>query len=75
MEKLYNRLNAVPDTYASFILGVIAYVKQKPGRLEKVMEYLNTSDSLTSSDIGLFIANQPDFHELSAPEYIEERVS
>lgn len=73
MEELYDRLNAVPDAYASFVLGVIVYVKQKPGRLEKVMEYLNTSDSLTSSEIGMFIANQSDFHEFSAPEHIEEK--
>ena len=72
MEELYNRLNAVPDAYSSFVLGVIIYVKQKPERLKKVMDFLKTSDILTSSEIGEFIVSQPDFHEFGASRQQEE---
>ena len=75
MEELYNRLNKVPDTYFGFIMGVMTYVKQKPSRLEKVMEYLNTSDSLMSSDIVEFMASQPDFHEFEEPPFTDEQAS
>lgn len=67
MEDLYNRLTAFPDTYFGFVMGVMIYVKQKPDRLKKVMEYLNSSNNLTSSDVVEFIASQPDFHEFDEP--------
>ena len=63
MEELYNKLNQIPNSYLGFIMGVIAYVKKKPERLEKVMHFLDTSETLTPSDILRFIANEPDFHE------------
>ena len=63
MEELVNKLNAIPDTYFGFVAGIVAYVKQKPSRLEIVMDYLNSSDSLTSSDVVKYVMDQPDFHE------------
>ncbi|MBR0435214.1 MAG: hypothetical protein IJK13_04345 [Lachnospiraceae bacterium] len=63
MEELVNKLNQIPDSYFGFIAGVITYVKRKPERLEKVMHFLDTSKTLTTSDILEFIADQPDFHE------------
>ncbi|WP_085024474.1 hypothetical protein [Anaerovibrio sp. JC8] len=75
MEELYNRLTAFPDSYFGFIIGVITYVKQKPGRLERVMDYLNSSDSLTTSDVGRFIVSQPDFHEFGASRQSGEQAS
>ena len=68
MEELYNRLNSFPDAHFGFVMGVIAYVKQKPDRLKKVMEYLNSSDSLSKSDVILFISTQPDFFDTDTAE-------
>ena len=39
------------------------YAKRKTERLEKVMEFLNSSDELTTSDVVNFVMMQPDFHE------------
>lgn len=75
MEELYNKLNAFPDAYFGFIMGVITYVKQKPGRLEKVMEFLDSSDKLTTSDVASFIMSQPDFHEFGASRQNNEQAS
>ena len=66
MEELYNRLNAFPDTYFAFVMTVIMYAKTKPERLKNVMNYINSSDSLTTSDVIHFISVQPDFHEFCA---------
>ena len=68
MEELYNRLNSFPGAHFGFVMGVIAYVKQKPDRLKKVMEYLNSSDSLSKSDVILFISTQPDFFDTDSAE-------
>ena len=63
MDELYNRLNAIPDSYFGFVAGIITYVKQKPERLERVMTFLDSSAELSSSDVVRFVAEQPDFHE------------
>ena len=68
MEELYNRLNSFPGAHFGFVMGVISYVKQKPDRLKKVMEYLNSSDSLSKSDVILFISTQPDFFDTDTAE-------
>ena len=63
MDELYNRLNAIPDSYFGFVAGIITYVKQKPERLERVMLFFDSSAELLSSDVVRFVAEQPDFHE------------
>ena len=63
MNQLIDRLNNVPDAYFEFIDSVIRYVKKKTSRFDVVMNYLNSSNDLLSSDILLFIAKQPDFFE------------
>ena len=77
MEELYNKLNAFPDAYFAFVMGVITYAKTKPERLTKVMVYLNSSDSLSTSDVIEFISDQPDFHEFCATsrKAVEEQAS
>jgi hypothetical protein len=57
MEELVNKLNSIPDSYFGFVAGVVAYVKKKPSRIDKVMTYLNENDGLSSSDVLKFIAD------------------
>ena len=47
MEELVNKLNAIPNSYFGFVAGIVKYVKRKPERLQKVMNFLDTSDNLT----------------------------
>lgn len=63
MEELVKRLYQIPDSYFGFIAGVIAYVRRKPERVERVMNFLDTTVSPSSSDVLRFISDQPDFHE------------
>lgn len=63
MEELVKKLNAIPNSYFGFVAGIVGYAKRKPERLQKVMEFLNSSDELTTSDIVKFVTMQPDFHE------------
>lgn len=63
MEELVKKLNEVPDSYFDFVAGVISYVKMSQSRLEKVADFLNTHENLTTTDILEFIVSQPDFHQ------------
>lgn len=63
MEELYTKLNAITDVYFDFVMGVISYVKRKPEHLNIVLQFLNNSTGLTTSDVIKFIMKQPDFHE------------
>ncbi len=65
MEELYNKLNAIPNSYFGFVMGIIAYAKQKPGHVQKILQFINENDNLTPSDIVKFVIDQPDFHESS----------
>ncbi len=64
METLYEKLKAIIDSYPAFVIGVMVYVKQKPdARLQTVLDFLDSSEDFTSSDVVKFIIEQPDFHE------------
>lgn len=63
MEELEKKLNEIPNSYFGFVTGIINYAKKKPERLEKVMKYIDASDSLTPSDVVKYVMMQPDFHE------------
>lgn len=63
MDELYDKLNAIPDSYFGFVMGILSYAKRKPERLEKVLTFLNETPDLTSSDVVKFVMDQPDFHE------------
>lgn len=63
MEELESKLKAIPDSYFGFVAGIITYVKQKPGRLQNVLRFIDSSDDLTTSDVVKFVSDQPDFHE------------
>lgn len=63
MEELENRLKSIPNSYFGFVAGIVTYAKMKPERLKKVMDFIDSSDNLTPSDIVKFVMSQPDFHE------------
>lgn len=63
MEELINKLNAIPNSYFGFVAGIVTYVKQKPSRLDNMLQFLNSSDVLTPSDVVKYVMDQPDFHE------------
>ncbi len=63
MEELVNKLNAIPDSYFGFVLGIMTYAKKKPSRLQKVLRFIDSSDNLTTSDVVKFVIDQPDFYE------------
>ena len=63
MEELYAKLEAIPDSYFGFIMGVIAYVKNKPERIQNVLRFIETFDNPTSSDVLEYISAQPAFFE------------
>ena len=63
MEELISKLNAIPNSYFGFVAGIVTYVKQKPSRLDNMLQFLNCSDILTTSDVVKYVMDQPDFHE------------
>ena len=63
MDELYVKLNAIPDSYFGFVMGIISYAKRKPECLNKVLSFLNEATDPTSSDVVQFVMEQPDFHE------------
>ena len=63
MEELITELNAVPDSYFGFVMGIVAYANKKPERVEKIKKFIDTSDGLTTTDIVGFVMKQSDFHK------------
>ena len=63
IELLVSKLDRVPGSYFGFVAGVVTYARKKPERLRTVLEFLASSDELSTSDIVRFISNQPDFFE------------
>ncbi len=63
MEELIKKLNDIPNSYFGFVAGIVSYAKKKPERLQILLQYLDNSNDLTTSDVVEFVINQPDFHE------------
>ena len=63
MNELYKMLNEIPDSYFSFVMGIISYAKRKPERVNRILQYLTEKSDLSSSDVVKFVMEQPDFHE------------
>ncbi len=68
MDELYGKLNAIPDSYYGFVMGIMSYAKRKPERLQNVLRYMDETPNLTTSDIVKFVMDQPDFHEFGLAE-------
>ncbi len=71
MEELTIRLNNIADSYYSFVVAVLTYVKNKPSRLRIVEEFMDNNPSALSSDILEFISSQDDFFEDAAYPHAE----
>ena len=63
INELVEKLKEVPDAYNAFIAAVVTYVRKKPERYEKVMQFIEESRTCSSGDILRFITDQPDFNE------------
>ena len=63
LDEVLSKLCAIPDSYEGFVQGIYTYVRKKPERLEKVMNYINKNKEVTSSDVVEYVMQQPDFHE------------
>ena len=63
MEELYKKLNAIPDSYFGFVMGIISYAKRKPERLQRLLQFINDNNDLTPSDVVKYVIDQTDFHE------------
>lgn len=63
MEELYERIIKIPDCYFGFVMGIIAYAKKDPNHIRMLMDYLSSSESLTTSDVLEFIVSQQDFYK------------
>ena len=55
MEELVNRLTAIHNSYFGFVAGIVAYAKRSPRRMNKVLEYLDFSNNLTTSEVVRFV--------------------
>ena len=71
MEELVSRLERMPHSYFDFVAGIVAYVKKRPERLEKVLNYLDSTENITPSDVVKFVMDQPDFHDFSAAKEMQ----
>ncbi len=72
MKELIQQLSNISDGYDDFILGVINYAKKDPSHIEILNNYLRGRENLTSSDVIAFIIGQPDFHNYSATNTIQQ---
>lgn len=63
MEELYNKLRAIPGSHFGFVMGILNYAKKKSDRVEKLLNYINSNNDLTVSDVVMFVSTQPDFFE------------
>ena len=63
MKKLETKLNSIPNVYFGFVEGIMAYAKKNPERTKRILQFINGSDHLTTSDVVKFVMLQPDFYE------------
>ena len=63
MEDLIKKLNSLPGSYYNFVVGIETYAKKTPERLERVMNFIDSNENLTPSDVVKFVMQQPDFHD------------
>ncbi len=63
MEELYNKLRAIPGSHFGFVIGILTYAKKKSSRVERILNYLNSDNDLTVSDVVMFVSTQSDFFE------------
>ncbi len=67
LEDLKQRLISIDRSYHAFVVGILVYAKKKQSRLDAVIEFIDTHDGITPSDVIEYVSHQPDFYEDSAP--------
>ncbi len=71
IEEFTSKLNTVKGSYYGFVVAVLTYVKDNASRLENVNRFMDMNPHATTSDILLFISNQDDFYETTAPLQVQ----
>lgn len=66
MEELTAMLNNIRDSYYDFVSAMIHYAEKKESRKKALINFLNTHPDANSSDVVLFVSEQPDFAEDAA---------
>lgn len=66
MTELMQKICCIPDAYDDFVLGVINYAKKKPEHVKLLVDFIDRTSNISSSDVVEFIIKQPDFHSYSA---------
>ena len=56
-------LNNISDSYFDFVVGIMAYAKKKPERIEIIRDFIIDNPTALTSDIIEFVSEQPDFLE------------
>ena len=72
IELLTDKLYAIPNSYFGFVAGIVTYSKKKTESLKKVLDFIDSSDNLTPSDVVKFVMSQPDFHEYAYKDHSED---
>lgn len=72
MKELIQLLSEISDAYDDFIWGVINYAKKDTSHIEILNNYMKSNANLTSSDVIAFIMSQPDFHNYSAVNKMQQ---
>ncbi len=70
-EEFALRLDNIEDSYYSFVVAVLTYVKKKTSRFEAVKKYMDDNPNALTSDILGFISEQEDFFEDAAYAHAE----
>lgn len=73
IKELIAKLRCIPNSYIGFIAGIVAYTYRSPEGLSAVMDYLDTEEDLTTSDIIRFVSERPDFFDCCVGGKYENR--
>ena len=66
MNELEQLLINIDRSYPDFVGAILQYARKKPSRLEAVLDYIKKHPEANSSDVILFVSQQPDFAEDAA---------
>ncbi|MBP5262045.1 MAG: hypothetical protein J6Z43_07970 [Clostridiales bacterium] len=63
MEDLIRKLNNVNGTFQDFVIGVVLYAREDPSHIGLISDYIDNNPEASTSDILMFISQQPDFFD------------
>lgn len=66
MKELEQLLHNIDRSYPDFVGAILQYAGKKPSRLQAVLDFIKGHPEANSSDVVLFVSQQPDFAEDAA---------